>query len=251
MDKLNAAEIANLKICGKILKSALYKVIEATEPNISALALNRIAENELRRLGGAPSFLNYRAKSRPFPASLCVSINAEVVHGLPSENKIIKEGDLVSLDLGCYYGGVYTDMSRTIIIGSVSPKTARLVRVTQGCLERGIAAARAGRRIGDIGFAIQELAESEGFNIVRDLVGHGIGRTVHSKPFVPNFGRRGSGPKIHPGIALAIEPMLVLGEPKIKIEKDDWTVKTADDSLSAHFEDTILIEKDQTIIITR
>jgi len=247
---LNKDEIKLIKISGRILKESLDAVISAVKPGVSTLRLDEIAYHAIKERGAEPSFKDYEVKgSGLFPSTLCVSVNEEVVHGLPSL-RVLKEGDVVSLDIGAGYKGVYTDMAVTIPVGKVSPKATKLIETTRKCLLIGINQAFAGCRIGDIGHAVQEYAEGQGFGVVRDLVGHGIGREPHMSPHIPNFGKKNSGPVIMEGMALAIEPMLTEGGYDVQVEADGWTITTFDGSLSAHFEHTVVILNGKPVIVT-
>lgn len=247
---LNKDEIELIKISGRILKESLSEVVNAVKPGISTLRLDEIAYRAIKERGAEPSFKDYEVKgSGLFPSTLCVSVNDEVVHGLPSE-RILKEGDIVSLDIGAGYKGIYTDMAVTVPVGKVSPEATNLIETTKKCLSIGIKQAIAGNRIGDIGNAVQIRAEEKGFGVVRDLVGHGIGREPHMSPHIPNFGNKNSGPDIVEGMALAIEPMLTEGDYDIKVKEDGWTVATLDGSLSAHFEHTVVISDGKPVIVT-
>lgn len=249
---LSSEEIKNLKECGKILSSALNKTAEAVKPGISTQYLNDIAEKELRNSGARPSFLNYGSHNgEPFPASLCVSINEEIVHGIPSPNKIIHQGDLVGLDLGAEYLGVCTDMAITVVAGKyINDEDKKLVNVTREALNLGIKFAHSGNTTGDIGNSIQKYVESHGFSVIRALVGHGIGREPHQEPQVPNFGKSGEGSKLVPNLAIAIEPMIAKGDYNVKTKKDGWTIVTADGKSGAHFEHTVLITESKPIVVT-
>jgi len=225
--------------------------MSSVKPGISTEALDRIAETEIRRLGGRPSFKLYSTNGeRPFPGSLCASINNEVVHGCPNEKKIIKNGDLVGLDLGCFYNGFYTDMAITVGVGRISPIEKKLIDVTKKSLALGISAARPGKKIGDIGYAIQNFVEKNGFSVVKDLVGHGVGKKIHQEPNVPNFGQKNTGLTIEPNIAIAIEPMVNIGNSDVYVDSDGWTIITRDGTKSAHFEQTIIILPERNLIIT-
>jgi methionyl aminopeptidase len=250
-NNLTSVQIDELIIGGKILSNALKEVIEAVKPGMSASSLDEIAEREIRRLGGQPSFKNYgQGSEKPFPASLCVSINSDVVHGFPSKDKIIKEGDLVSLDLGCCYKNLFTDMAMTVAVGQITDKERKLLDVCKKSLKLGIAKAKEGNCIGDIGYEIQHFVESNGFSVVHDLVGHGVGLKVHDNPQIPNFGSKNRGPKIKEAMGLAIEPMVNIGSADVVFSTDGWTVATRDGSKSAHFEQTIVTTKNNPIIIT-
>lgn len=253
MNKLSNSDIENLTICGKILKKAMQEAKKSIKPGMSASVIDQIAEKTLRKNGASPSFLNYKShNSNPFPNSICLSINNEVVHGVPDKNKIICEGDVVGLDLGAEFKGLYTDMAETIIVGkSKNKKDERLVSVAKEALEEGIREAKVGKTTGDIGYRIQKYVESRGFNVVRALVGHGIGKAPHLDPQIPNFGKMREGIRLEDKTAIAIEPMVVSGTNQVTTSKDGWTVVTRDGSNSAHFEHTILINKKKPEIITR
>ena len=251
MSVFSQAQIDNMILSGKILTKAMRAVIKSIKPGMSAEALDEIAEMEIRREGGKPSFKNYGdGPGKPFPAALCVSFNSEVVHGMPSPNKIIKEGDLVSLDLGCVYNGMYTDMAETVGVGKIKPLEQKLLQVTKEALRLGISSAKVGGHIGDIGYEIEKFVLSAGFSVVKDLVGHGVGLAIHDDPQIPNFGRFGSGDLILEHTGLAIEPMVNMGSHQVLFDKDGWTVKTFDGQKSAHFEQTIITAKGKPIIVT-
>lgn len=253
MEKLTEKEIENLRVCGEILNNALKSAILAIKPGIPACAIDRLVEQTLRKNGATPSFLNYKSGHKaPFPSSICLSVNDEVVHGVPSEDKIIAEGDIVGLDMGAEYKGVYTDMAETIIVGKAKNREdIKLLSVTREALRIGISEAISGNTTGDIGFAIQKFVEKRGFAVVRALVGHGIGKKPHQDPQVPNYGERGKGPKLINGMAIAIEPMVTAGDYQVVGMKDGWTIKTRDGRNSAHFEHTILICDNKPEIITK
>ena len=252
MNLLNSKQLADIKVCGKILKNALDAVVKNARPGISAYELDQIAEKSLLSAHARPSFKNYFVRGcGSYPSSLCVSINDEVVHGIPTKNKILKNGDIVSFDIGAEYNGICTDMATTIPIGKVSKEAVNLMKVTKKSLEKGIQAVHKGNRIGDIGHAVQSYTEAMGFNVIRDLVGHGIGTKPHMDPQIPNYGRAGSGIEILNGMALAIEPMSVIGKYDIVVGTDNWTISTRDHSLAAHFEHTIIIENGKTLVVTR
>ncbi|PJE73411.1 MAG: type I methionyl aminopeptidase [Candidatus Terrybacteria bacterium CG10_big_fil_rev_8_21_14_0_10_41_10] len=247
-------EIEALRDGGKILASVLKAVMEGAKPGISSLALNNLAEKLIREAGGRPSFLNYKTvdDKSAYPASLCVSLNSEVVHGIPSEEKILKSGDVASFDIGMEYKKLYTDMAATKLIGNGLAETENFIKIAKGSLEKGIEAARSGARVGDISFAVQSFAEKSGFEVVKKLVGHGIGRAAHEYPEVPNFGKKGTGPVLEEGLVIAIEPMITFGKSDVFLDKtDQWTWKTKDDSMAAHFEHTIIITKNGSEVITR
>lgn len=248
----NAEQIKKLKAGGKILAEVLNLVAKNAVAGVSAFDLDKLAEKELLARGATPSFKNYQGRpdEPAFPASLCVSVNQEVVHGMPYKNKILKEGDIVGLDLGSKYQGLYTDMAVTVGVGKISAKTQKLLDATQESLNNAIARVSPGATTGDIGFATEFIAKKYGFSVVRELVGHGVGLAVHEDPEVPGFGQKGSGVKLTEGLVIAIEPMLTMGKWKIIIANDNWTVETEDKSLAAHFEHTVLVTKNGYEIIT-
>lgn len=249
---LTENQIGLMKISGKILHDALFAVKKQVKPGISTKALDLFAENEIVKMGGVPAFKDYFVDGvGHYPASLCVSINDEVVHGLPDSNRIIKEGDLVSLDLGAIYKGVCSDMALTVYVGTPTPEIEKFLKITEQSLEEGIQAARSGARIGAIGNKVQTLAEKNGYGVVRDLVGHGIGTKPHMEPMIPNYGGVNDGPVIVEHMALAIEPMLTLGGYKIECDTNNWTIRTRDHSLSAHFEHTVVIIDGEPVVVTR
>ncbi len=245
-------DVAALREGGAFLASALKKVISAVAAGKKTHELDEIAEREIRAIGGHPSFKGYRTRDTkmPYPASLCVSVNDEIVHGIPGE-RVLREGDILGLDVGMEYKGFFTDMAVTVPVGKVNDEAQRLIAVTKKALDLGVGAAKAGGRIGDIGEAIQKFVEREGFRVVRELVGHGVGRAVHEEPEVPNWGRRGSGAELAEGMVLALEPMVVAGSPKVVVSKDGWVWSTADGKPAAHFEHTILITKIGAEVITK
>ncbi len=240
-------EIALMRQAGNIVSIVLAILVEAVKPGLKTKELDIIAEREVKRLGGISSFKGYRG----YPASLCVSVNDEIVHGIPGE-RILKEGDIVSLDFGAIYQGYQGDAARTIGIGAVSLQAKELMRATEEAFTMGIAMARADKRLGDISAAIQKHAESKGFSVVREYTGHGIGRQMHEDPLIPNFGHPGTGPILRKGMTFAIEPMLNVGGWKTRVDSNNgWTVYTEDGSISSHFENTILITDDSPEILTR
>ncbi len=244
-------EIAHLREGGKRLAHVLSALKKATHPGVTGLELDALAERLVREGGDAPSFLNYKARGskKGYPASLCLSVNDEVVHGLP-KNLPIKEGDIVSLDMGLVHNGMYLDSAITVIVGKTDEVGEKLVSVTEKALQVGIREARAGKRTGDIGFAIEKFLAPYGFGIVRELAGHGVGYAVHEDPFIPNYGKRGKGEELKPGMVIAIEPMVNEGSEKIVLDQDGFTFRTADGKRSAHFEHTILITKKGPEILT-
>ncbi|TSA51359.1 MAG: type I methionyl aminopeptidase [Sphingobacteriales bacterium] len=229
-----------------LVSKTLAEVGSYVQPGISTQRLDEIAEEFIRDHGATPAFKGYR----DFPASLCISVNEEVVHGIPSANKILKEGDIVSVDCGTVLNGFVGDSAYTFAVGDISDEVKNLLRITQECLALGVEKAKYGNRIGDISFAVQDHAEKNGYGVVRELVGHGVGKKLHEDPEVPNFGRRGSGPKLLPGLVIAIEPMINLGQKSVAEASDGWTIYTKDLKPSAHFEHTIAVLKDRTEILT-
>lgn len=244
-------EIKILREGGKILASILFAVAEQATRGVATIALDELAEKLIKKSGGEPSFKNYKTRDDkfPFPASLCVSINDEVVHGIPSPDRILKEGDIVSLDLGMKYKNLYTDATISFSIGQ-SAKARKLLDVSKAALDKGIGVVKEGAHIGDIGFAIQSYVEKNGFNVVKKLVGHGVGHAVHEGPEVPNFGKIGAGLALKEGMVLAIEPMVAMGSGDVYLDKNNWTWKTRDGSLVAHFEHTIAIKKNGVEVLT-
>ncbi len=238
-------EIKRIADACKIVAEALYEIQKITEPGITTKELDRFAESFTVRKGAKPAFKGYRG----YPASLCASINKEVVHGIPSATKL-REGDIVSIDFGVYYKGFYGDGAITLPVGTVSGATERLLSVTKEALYKGIEKAAAGNRLFDISNAIQRYVEGNGFSVVRNFVGHGIGRELHEEPQLPNFGNKGEGPELMEGMTLAVEPMVNAGGWEVLILRDGWTAVTKDGSLSAHFEHTVAITKDGPRVLT-
>jgi methionyl aminopeptidase len=240
-------EIALMRDAGRIVSEILDQLEKAVAPGVTTWELDQIAE-ELTHQGGAkPAFKGYLG----FPCSLCASINFEVVHGIPSRKRKLSQGDLIKLDFGVVYRGYYGDSARTVPVGEVSAEAKALMDATRESLYQGIAAVTAGNHIGDIGHAVQRYVEARGFSVVRDFVGHGIGKRLHEQPQVPNFGQPGVGPKLRPGMVLAIEPMVNLGTEQVEILEDDWTAVTLDRKLSAHFEHTVVVTVDGPQILTQ
>lgn len=239
---------------GKRLATVLHKVKEKIAPGISTKDLDDLAHKLITEMGDAPAFLNYRPEGAhvPFPASLCVSVNDEVVHGIPNSEKILQEGDIVSIDLGLKHKGLFTDMALTVPVGEISPASAKLLKTTEKALEVGINAAEAGNTVGDIGEAIESFVRSQGqYGIVEVLSGHGVGRSIHEDPYIPNFGKAGKGAKLVPGMVVALEPMLNNGTKNVTLDSDGYTFRTADGKRSAHFEHTILITESGPKILTK
>lgn len=228
----------------------MAEVAAAAVAGVSTWELDQLAERKIKAVGGVPAFKNFGPKGNEFPATLCTSVNDEIVHGVPSKKAILREGDIISLDIGMRYKGLYTDTAITVGVGKISAEAANLMDVTKKSLQAAINAAKIGNTIGDIGAATQKVVEAAGFSVVRDLVGHGVGYEVHEDPQVPGYGRAGSGLQLVSGMVLAIEPMVTVGSYKILVDKDDWTIRTADGSLSAHFEHTVAITKKGPRILT-
>jgi methionyl aminopeptidase len=226
--------------------AVLEELVRAAAPGVTTAELDRLARARTRALGAEPAFLGYHG----YPAALCVSVNDEVVHGIPSEERVLAEGDVVGLDFGVVLDGWYGDSARTVPVGRISAAAARLLEVTEGALARAIAAARPGGRLGDLGAAVQAFAEPRGFTVVRDFVGHGIGRRLHEPPQIPNVGAAGTGPVLRAGMVLAIEPMVNAGGSEVSTLDDGWTAVTEDGSLSAHFEHTVAITDDGPRVLT-
>lgn len=245
-------EIQALAEGGKKLADILQKVAEAVRPGVTTKELDSIAEMLILSSGGTPSFKGYHAfgARTAYPASLCASINDEVVHGIPSVKRILKEGDIIGLDIGMKYAGLYTDMAVTVGVGRIDALSQKLIDVTRKALDSGIAEVRAGAYMGDIGEAVQKYVEGYGFGIVRELVGHGVGHAVHEEPEVPNFGRRGLGLRLMEGMVLALEPMVTAGKHHVVLAEDDWTWRTKDSSRAAHFEHTVAVTKDGVRVLT-
>jgi methionyl aminopeptidase len=233
-------EVELLRLNNDLVSRTLAEVAKHIKPGVTTKKLDSIAEEFIRAHGAVPGFLGYNG----YPATLCVSVNDAVVHGIPSSYEL-REGDIVSVDCGTYLHGFYGDSAYTFPVGEVLPEVQRLLKVTRECLELGIEAAVAGGRVGDISYAVQSHAESNGYSVVRELVGHGIGRHMHEKPEVPNYGARGRGPKLVDGMAICIEPMINLGTKHVYQDLDGWTIRTRDGKPSAHFELAVVVRKDK------
>ena len=243
----SAKELALMRHAGAIVAGALALLSQAAKAGVTTLELDKIALDELAKRKAKPAFLGYHG----FPGCLCVSINNEVVHGIPSANRKIVDGDLVSLDFGCIVGGFYGDAAVTVAVGKVSESAQKLLDVTRDSLGMGIDAMRPGGRLGDVSSAVQKHVEANGFSVVRDFVGHGIGRALHEDPPVPNFGKAGTGMRLQPGLVLAIEPMVNVGGPEVTTLADGWTAVTKDGSLSAHFEHTVVVTENGPEILSK
>ena len=241
----------HLRESGKRLARVLFALKNAVRPGITTMSLDTLAEQLIREDGDIPSFLGYTPHGAryPFPASLCISVNDEVVHGIPSD-RILEVGDIVSLDLGVTHEGMISDSAITVPVGKISPEEEKLLKKTEEALLAGIRAAKGGARIGDISAAIESIGIKEGYGIVRELGGHGVGHEVHEDPYVPNYGARGTGPMLKPGMVLALEPMFNLGSDDVRIMPDGYTIVTDDGARSAHFEHTILITEGDAEILT-
>ena len=242
----NDNEIQLMRRAGKIVGDALAMLQEEIKPGISTADLDKLAEEFIISQGAKPSFKGYYS----FPATLCTSINEEVIHGIPSRNKILQDGDIISSDCGAFVKGYHGDAARTFPVGKVSDAANNLIRITEKSFFKGIEKAIVGNRLSDISHKIQSYVESEGYSVVRDFVGHGIGKRLHEEPNVPNFGKPGRGPKLTHGMTLAIEPMVNIGSFYTKTLRDNWTVVTADGSLSAHYENTVVILETGVEILT-
>jgi methionyl aminopeptidase len=221
------------------------------KPGVKTIELDQLAEDHIRARGAIPAFKGYRqGNSSPYPGTICASVNDEVVHGIPGE-RILRDGDILSVDVGINKNGFFGDSARTFPVGTIHPETERLLKITRESLFVGIAEARAGNRVHDISAAIQEYVEAAGFNVVRELVGHGIGRSLHEEPAVPNYGKRGSGMKLVDGMVLAIEPMVNSGTFRVKVLSDGWTIVTADGKPSAHYEHSVVVRNGEAEILSR
>lgn len=248
-----AEEIALLRESGKRLAEVLQALKSAIKPGVSTKDLDTLAEKLIRQGGDEPPFLNYTpiGAKIPFPASLCVSINNEIVHGIPSKTRIIGDGDVVSIDLGLAHRGMITDAALTVTLGAVPPEVNELVKETERSLYEGIKAIRIGGHIGDIGAAIERVAHEHRYGIIREFGGHGVGLEVHEYPYVPNYGKKGVGPILKHGMVLALEPMFMLGGDAVQVLQDGYTVVSQDDSISAHFEHTVVITEKGAEILTQ
>jgi methionyl aminopeptidase len=242
-------ELDLMRQANRIVAVILDEIEERIRPGASTLELDAWAEGRIRALRGVPAFKGYGA-ARPFPASLCTSINEEVVHGIPASGRVLREGDIVGIDVGVVYDGYHGDGARTYAVGAVTPKARELMDACRRSLELGIAAARPGGHLGDIAKAIDGCVSRAGFSVVRDLSGHGIGRSLHEEPQVPNYRPTGKAVVLKPGMTLAIEPMVNYGGFRVKIDANGWTVRTRDGSPSAHFEHTVYISKDGPVLLT-
>lgn len=239
-------EIATMRRAGAVVADILALICARIAPGMATAEIDRLAREELKKRGAKPAFLNYHG----YPAVICVSVNHEVVHGIPSAQRLLKDGDIVGLDFGAVVDGWFGDAAVSVGVGRIAPEAERLLRVSREALERGVAAVKAGARIGDIGAAIQDHAEAAGFSVVRDFVGHGIGRSLHEDPAIPNYGKPGTGARLKAGMTLAIEPMINAGASDVETLADGWTAVTKDRKLSAHFEHTVLVTETGYEVLT-
>lgn len=236
-----------MRQAGAIAAQVLLKLSDQVKPGVSTEDLDRIAEEMIRAAGAVPTFIGYQG----YPKTLCTSINEEVVHGIPSPKRLLKEGDIIGIDCGVTYKGFVGDHAKTFAVGSVDTQNAKLLTVTEEALEAGIKALKMGNRVGDVSAAVQAVADRHRYGVVKDFVGHGIGRKMHEEPQVPNFGVAGTGPRLKVGMVLAIEPMFNLGTGDVKVLEDGWTVVTRDGKCSAHFEHTIALTPSGTLVLTK
>ena len=242
----NSEQIALMKIAGRITAEALMVAKEMIRPGISTKEIDTKIRRHIEKCGATPSFLGYGG----FPGSACISINEQVIHGIPSDRVILSEGDIVKVDVGARYRGYNGDSARTFPVGKVSDEALRLISVTEKSFYEAMKVARPGYRIGDVGHAVEDFVISNGFSVVKDYVGHGVGKDLHEEPEIPNFGRAGRGVRLYPGMTLAIEPMVNAGAYDVRVLKDGWTVVTSDGALSAHYENSVLITDGDPIILT-
>ena len=240
-------EIEKMRRSGHVVRQVLEAVKALVVPGATTMDLEVAAEKMIADLGAKPAFKGYNG----FPCVLCTSVNSEVVHGIPSARRMLREGDIVSVDCGVILDGFYGDSAITVPVGTLSPATRKLLSVTEASLEQAILEVQVGATLGDIGAAVQEMVEADGFSVVREFVGHGIGTKMHEDPQIPNYGRRGQGTKLKPGMVLAIEPMVNAGAAAVKVLQDGWTAVTVDGSLSAHFEHTVAVTEDGPLVLTR
>ena len=242
----NDEQIALMKIAGRITAEALMVAKEMIRPGISTKEIDTKIRRYIEKCGATPSFLGYGG----FPGSACISINEQVIHGIPSDRVVLSEGDIVKVDVGARYRGYNGDSARTFAVGKVSDEALKLISVTEASFYEAMKVAKAGNRVGDIGSAVESFVISNGFSVVRDFVGHGVGKDLHEEPEIPNFGRAGRGARLYSGMTLAVEPMVNAGTHDVRVLKDGWTVVTSDGKLSAHYENSILITDNDPIILT-
>jgi methionyl aminopeptidase len=245
-----AAEIEKMRVAGRVVGEILEKLSDIIKPGITTKDIDEFSEKYIRSLNMIPAFLGVQGAKYPFPASACVSINDEVVHGIPNASRVLESGDIVSVDMGVIYEGYYGDAAKTYAVGSISDTASKLLEVTRLSLQKGIEQALPGKRLGDVSHAVQKTVEAAGFSVVRDFVGHGIGRALHEEPQIPNYGKADTGIKLLAGMVLAIEPMVNEGGYHVRMLNDDWTVVTKDGGLSAHFEHTVAISENGNEILT-
>jgi methionyl aminopeptidase len=243
------SEVEKMRRASGVVSAILSELERMVEPGVTTKYLDREAEKLIKKHGAKPAFKNYQVGPNVFPAVLCVSVNEEVVHGIPSGRKLV-DGDIVSLDFGVVFDEFFGDSAVTVPVGKIDEESRRLIETTERCMYAGIEQLRPGKRLGDVGAAVQEVAESAGYGVVRDFVGHGIGRALHEDPQVPNFGVSGRGQALRAGMVLAIEPMINLGTSKVRVLDDGWTAVTADGTRSAHFEHTVAVTEDGPVILT-
>jgi methionyl aminopeptidase len=242
----SAAEIGRMRAANQLVSDVLASLEAAVAAGVTTADLDALAERLVREGGAEPAFKGYRG----YPATLCASINEEVVHGIPSRSRVLRDGDIISLDMGVKMGGYYGDSAVTVGVGPMPERTAALLRVTRESLERAIAQVRVGGRLSDVSHAVQAWVEAHGFSVVREFVGHGIGEQLHEEPQIPNYGVPGRGPKLAAGMVLAIEPMVAMGKPETRVLSDKWTAVTRDGSLSAHFEHTVAVTEAGPVVLT-
>jgi methionyl aminopeptidase len=242
----SAAEIERMRTANQLVAQVLAALEAAVAPGVTTADLDALAERLVRDAGAEPAFKGYRG----YPATLCASVNEQIVHGIPSSACVLAEGDIVSLDMGVRLNGYFGDSAVTVPVGTVPPETTTLLRVTQQALEQGIAKAQVGARLSDISHAVQQYVEGHGYSVVREFVGHGIGEKLHEEPQIPNYGSPGRGPRLAEGMVLAIEPMVAMGRPESKVLRDGWTAVTRDGSLAAHFEHTIAVAAGGPLVLT-
>ena len=235
-----------MRKASRVVAEVLAQLKSRVRPGVTTAELDKFAEQRVRELGAVPAFLGYRG----YPATLCVSINEEIVHGIPSPKRVVREGDIVSLDMGAVCDGFYGDAAVTVAAGEISAPAKRLMDVTRVSLEKALSAVKAGARLGDVSNAVEKYAVENGMSVVREFTGHGIGRRLHEEPSIPNFGRPGTGPLLKAGMTLAIEPMLCLGRADVIVKNDGWTAVSADGSLSAHYEHTVAVTEDGCDILS-
>ncbi len=238
-------EVDKIRRAGRIVADVLQELKKQVKPGMTTLDLDQMAEEGIRKRGGQPAFKGYRG----FPATLCASVNNEIVHGIPSK-RTLQEGDIIGLDLGAIVDGYYGDAAITVAVGAIRPEVQRLVQVTEESLYQGIEQMKVGNRLSDVSHAVQTHVEAAGYSVVKDFVGHGIGQALHEEPQLPNFGKPGQGPRLRTGMVLAIEPMVNMGKDGVRVLSDHWTAVTEDGSLSAHFEHTVAITEEGPVILT-